>query len=170
MKKKKKKLIDFYKLLRKELTDEEIADAYILPSEPITEEESKEFSEFIKKQKKQNRLSSHIQDLGYAPQSFNKRYSFTFDTIDILSVDDRMRDVLIEDLLFKFRIALQSSLYHGGIWGRGSGQEMKESLDDITKKKELKDLSFDDFDLLKKTGMLWEFYPEAPNSWNDIKR
>ena len=107
--------------------------------------------------------------MGELPQSWGKRkYSFKFDCIDLLSLDGDLRDIAIDDLLFEFRIALQSTLFHGGMWGRANSKEMKESVEDITKKKRLEDLSIDDFDLLKKTGMLWEFYPDAPETYNEI--
>jgi hypothetical protein len=41
-----------YNELRKELTDEEIAESFIFPSEPLTEEERKEFSKVIKEHRK----------------------------------------------------------------------------------------------------------------------
>ena len=122
---------------------------------------------------KERKLFYDIKDLGFT-QTWKKRYSFEFDAADLLTIDDDLRNMVIEDLLFKFRISLQSTLY-GGIWGDSTAKEMKESLEDLVvgkrkNKKELKDLSFDDFDLLKKSGMLWEFFPESPDNWNEIKK
>ena len=37
-------------------------------------------------------------------------------------------------------------------------------------KPELKELTEKEFNILKNLGMLWEFYPEAPEFWNQIKR
>lgn len=34
--------------------------------------------------------------------------------------------------------------------------------------KTLKDLSFEDFEQLKRMGYLWEFYPEAPEFYSEI--
>ena len=41
-----------YNELRKELTDEEIAESFIFPSEPLTEEQRKELSEAILERRK----------------------------------------------------------------------------------------------------------------------
>ena len=120
---------------------------------------------------KERKLSYDIKDLGFT-QTWKKGYSFEFDATDLLTVDDDFRDMVIEDLLFKFRISLQSTLYNG-MWGNSTAKEMKESLEDLVvgkkkNKKDLKDLSFDDFDLLKKSGMLWVFYPDAPENYEQI--
>ena len=37
-------------------------------------------------------------------------------------------------------------------------------------KKKLTELTEKEFFTLKATGMLWEFYPEAPFSYDDIKK
>lgn len=34
--------------------------------------------------------------------------------------------------------------------------------------KQLKELSKEEFIVLKNTGMLWEFYPEAPDTWENL--
>ena len=120
--------------------------------------------------KKERKLNHKLTDLGEVPFSWDKKqYQYKFDSIDLLTVGENLRDILIDNLLFEFRITLQSTLFNGGMWGESSSKEIKESLEDITKDKKLKDLSPDDFDLLKKSGMLWEIFPESPDSYNDIK-
>lgn len=37
-------------------------------------------------------------------------------------------------------------------------------------KKTLEELTKHEFDILRTMGLLWEFYPKAPNSYNQIKR
>ena len=165
---------DYYKILKeKGFSDEEISDSFILPSEPMTEKDIKEISDFIKeikKMKKERKLNHRITDLGEIPLTWGKKqYQYKFDSIDLLTVGDNQRDILIDNLLFEFRIVLQSTLFNGGMWGESSSKEMKESLEDITKDRKLEDLSPNEFDLLKKSGMLWEIFPESPNSYNDIK-
>jgi len=164
---------DYYNILKEQgLSDEEIAESFILPSK-FTEEDKKEISDFIKKQKlmkKEKKLNHRLTDLGEISFTWGKKqYHYKFDSVDLLTVSDNLRDTLIDNLLFEFRITLQSTLFNGGMWGECSSEQMKESIEDVTKDRKLEDLSPDEFDLLKKSGMLWEIYPESPNFYNDIK-
>lgn len=38
----------------------------------------------------------------------------------------------------------------------------------LKNKKSLESLSEKDFNILKKSGFLWEFYPDAPSNYKDI--
>ena len=168
---------DYYKILKEQgLSDREIAEDFILPS-TLTKEESekmdKKVSEFIEEHKKKNkrRLSSSIKDKGYeqSPAFSNKKmYSYEFRCPDILLTDDGRRDDVIDQILFEFKLKLQSSLF-GGCWGHGTSEELKHSLKkEKYGKKKLVKLSYEDFTFLKSSGMLWEFYPEAPERWEEI--
>ena len=37
-------------------------------------------------------------------------------------------------------------------------------------KRKLEDLTLYEFEMLKSMGFLWEFYPDAPNTFNEIKK
>lgn len=40
----------------------------------------------------------------------------------------------------------------------------------VGNKPKLHELSKEEFNMLKNIGMLWEFYPEAPEFWEDIQK
>jgi hypothetical protein len=105
---------NYYKILKQKYTDKEIAESFILPSDLTKKEQEKadkDLSEFLKNRK---RLSSKITDNGYNPISFKKKYTYSFDCEDISSfTDDHSKDVLIDMLLFEFKLALQTSLFSG---------------------------------------------------------
>jgi hypothetical protein len=164
---------DYYKILKEQgFSDKEIAESFILPS-TLTKEEAekmdKKISEFIKehKKKRNRRLSSSIKDNGYEHGISNKKmYTYQFRYPDILLIDDNRRDDVIDQIIFEFKLALQSTLF-GGCWGHGTSTELKHSLKKYGKRK-LDKLDYDDFKYLKDTGMLWEFYPDSPSNWEEI--
>ncbi|MCK9543717.1 MAG: hypothetical protein M0R03_16985 [Novosphingobium sp.] len=45
-----------------------------------------------------------------------------------------------------------------------------EEMDNKKSKKHLKNITEDEFDTLKEMGLLWEFYPEAPEFFRDINK
>jgi len=117
-------------------------------------------------------LSWSIKDNGYensplSPMSDKKEYTYKFKFPDLLLIGNEQRELVIDQLVFEFRLALQSTLY-GGCWGNGDLNEMIKWNKKEFKKKKLEDLSSDDFKYLKQSGMLWEIYPDAPENWDDI--
>ena len=37
-------------------------------------------------------------------------------------------------------------------------------------KKKIEDFTEEDWDVLEETGMLWELYPDAPETWSELQR
>lgn len=160
---------NYYKILKQKFTDKEIAESFILPSDLSKKEQKKadkEFSEFLKNRK---RLSYNIIDNGYIPLSYVKNYYYKFSSVDMLSLNnDKEKEILIDSLVFEFKLALQQSLY-GGCWGHSEFTEFRNSVKSEFENKQLENLTKENFNFLKSSGLLWVVFPEAPENWDEIK-